>query len=129
MKPSENFNFNKLINWTAGFYGIDGQKFKLGRYVFEVTDNGDGYRSYLDEIKEVTENFGNFSPKCLAMVTVTKANPIGLREQNAPIYNIDSGYRLIDEKGHVWLTFGTDNENDYYPIFVFEYTPKTKKTP
>ncbi len=37
----------------------------------------------------------------------------------------DELYKLIDtEDGHVWLEFGTHNTDDYYPSFVFNYTPK-----
>ena len=28
------------------------------------------------------------------------------------------------EDGHVWLTFGTEWYDDYYPMFRFEYKPK-----
>ena len=44
------------------------------------------------------------------------------RKSSAPLVCIDSGYRLVDVKtGKVWLEFGTDNEDDYYPNYVFNY--------
>jgi len=30
---------------------------------------------------------------------------------------------LTDENGHVWLTFGTDMNEELYPLFVFTYDP------
>jgi hypothetical protein len=39
--------------------------------------------------------------------------------------NYSNGVRFVDVKdGHVWLRFGTDNTDDYYPYFVFEYKPR-----
>tara|TARA_Y100000310_G_C20125841_1_gene553567 strand:- start:51 stop:242 length:192 start_codon:yes stop_codon:yes gene_type:complete len=31
------------------------------------------------------------------------------------------------EYGHVWLRFGTDNTDDYYPYFVFRHVPKEQE--
>jgi hypothetical protein len=37
-------------------------------------------------------------------------------------------YRLIDvDDEHVWLAFGTDQTDQWYPFFVFEYNPKPPK--
>jgi len=35
------------------------------------------------------------------------------------------GYEFRDiEDGHMWLKIGTDYADEYYPCFVFRYTPK-----
>jgi len=40
-------------------------------------------------------------------------------------YGTFDGYNLVDvTDGFVWLTFGTDNCDDYYPMFCFNYQHK-----
>ena len=105
-----------LLGKKFGFYGVDNNCFKLDRKVYEaIEDESDGYRSYLDSI-EVVDKDGIFFDKPLAFVEV-KYSEWGYFE----------GYWLEDvEDGHVWLRVGTDNADDYYPMFVFDYQPKRK---
>lgn len=47
---------------------------------------------------------------------------VQIRERDE--YNGDGGYELVDVDGHVWLAFGTNYADSYYPRFYFEYNPK-----
>ena len=39
-----------------------------------------------------------------------------------------AGYQLIGKtSGHLWLQFGTDNADDYYPSFVYRWYPMESK--
>lgn len=73
-------------------------------------DPNDGYRSSLDEVKLVPETGLIFFDTPIEFVEV---------QEDEPIY----GYRLVDQRGHMWLRFETDAYDDYYPFFVFDYTP------
>lgn len=97
------------------YYGANCNEFKLGRKVYEVIeDEDDGYRSCMKELVLVDEPTGIFYKRAFAKVT--------LRESNA---GCNDFYELVDVKdGHVWLTFGTDYSEDYYPCFVFDPHPK-----
>lgn len=104
---------------SFSFYGVDFNRFKLGRKVYEVMeDEDDGYRSYMGTLEDVTDTNGLvFFKRSLDKVLVEVVSD----------YNW-SGYRLVSEKdGHVWLEFGTDNRDDYYPCFVFQYHPRGPK--
>lgn len=106
--------FESLIGQEFGFYGVDCNRFKIGRYVFEaVEDPDDGYRSYLRSV-EVTNPEGLvFFPRAIAKVRLGETD------------GYDRLYFLTDvNDGHVWLTFGTRDAQDYYPCFAFEYTPR-----
>jgi len=90
------------------FYGVDNNYFKLGSIVFEVVeDPDDGYRSYLGSVPIVNYN-GIFHKRPLANVKYLSSGDM---------------HYLTDENGHVWLAFGTDTEEEYYPLFVFSYVP------
>lgn len=98
--------------WTP-FYGVDNTLFKLGDRVFEaVEDESDGYRSYLQSVEARPDAKGIFAPAPFAEVRV--------RETDRGSFD---GYELYDRSGHVWLTIGTNNSDDYYPSFVFTYEP------
>jgi hypothetical protein len=91
------------------FYGVFNNKFKLGKTVFEaLEDPDDGYRSYLNSI-ELTEPSGVFFKRPFALVKVSQYK---------------DGIRLIDDNtGHVWLSVYTDDYEDYYSCFMFDYSP------
>lgn len=97
------------------FYGVCDTAFKLGDVVWlAVEDPDDGWRSMLEEIKQVQDDSCyTFSRVPLAIVSVHKDEDF---------------YRFIDSTGHVWLTIGTDNADDWYPCFVFRYTPPQEGT-
>ena len=49
----------------------------------------------------------------------------GCREEDFGPTTTRNGYRLIDiNDKHVWLEFGTDCYDDYYPMFIFKHFPK-----
>jgi hypothetical protein len=101
---------------TYAFFGVCGNYFKLDDKIFEaIEDPDDGYRSYLDTVICVENVPATFSRVKLADVVVVKARDEGN-------YRCDT---LIDASdGHVWLRIGTDYSEDYYPCFVFRYSPK-----
>ena len=95
------------------FYGCDNNLFKLGEIVFEaVEDPDDGYRSYLDCVISKKSDAGIFPNRILANVQIKQDS------------SDDEIHNLIDKDGHIWLTFGADRNDAYYPYFVFRYTPK-----
>lgn len=120
---NKSYNFDEIITQLDGqyvnFYGVDGNCFKLGNFVFEaIEDESDGYRSMLGEFA-VVEKDCIFSGEPIASVKVTNAEMSPIDEYS---YNF-KGYCLEDKNGHIWLRMGTSNYDDYYPMFTFEYTP------
>lgn len=110
--------FRLLENKTFYFYGVNNQKFKLDDLVFQaLEDPNDGYRSSLGAII-VTKDDGIFNKRPLCKVT---------------LQYIDDGYRTVHrfidiDTNHIWLEVGTKNYDDYYPCYVFAYTPDTTQT-
>lgn len=115
-------NLDDLLGKTVGFHGVDCNVVCLStadgdRVAFEaVEDQCDGYRSMLDEVKHVSLRGGTFFREPIVEVTIRKI--VG-----GEGYDSFSGYELTDGNGHVWLRLGTSNWDDYYPYFVFEYSP------
>lgn len=113
-------DFENTVGRVFGFYGVDGLAFKLGRYVFEAVENeDDGYRSYLDTVRRASADGLIFRNRPLARVRVEDHDDY-------------TGYKLVDvTDGYVWLEVGTNHDDEYYPSFVFHYSPKdpTRKTP
>lgn len=99
------------------FYGVCGNTYKLNDTVWEaIEDEADGWRSYLGSIKSI-KNDGIFSDRPIAQVNVISSE------------EYDDGYKLVDiNTGHVWLEFGTDNSDGWYPCFRFDYNIDEKKT-
>lgn len=109
-------DFDDLVGTTLDFYGVADLEFKLGNNVWlAVEDEEDGYRSSLGAIELPPAGTGPFFKIPIAQVI--------LREKNDDEYF--TGYLLVDAlDNHVWLRIGTNNSDSYYPLFVFEYTPK-----
>lgn len=110
-----------LVGKTFDFYGATEDQFKLGSTVYEaIEDPDDGYRSYLGSV-EVVDSKAIFFNQPLAEVTVLSVDEVN---GNGAF----EGYKLVDtHDGHVWLVFGTENTDDYYPWFTFKYLPKEPK--
>lgn len=114
------YTFDEIIAATEGnpvnFYGVDGNRFKLGRVVFEaIEDPEDGYRSCLDKVAICTDD----KEIIFNEVPLTQ---VVLKHYSASAFD---GYILVDAIGHVWLKIGTDSSDGYYPFFVFEYKPSS----
>lgn len=121
------FKFEDLIGKRLAFYGADekSNRFRLGNRILKVVeDESDGYRSYFSHVEEDMDDVLASVTNKLAMVQIQVASRPEKRTSDDPVSCIDSGYQLVDNKGHVWLEFGTDNEDDYYPSFRFSYNPK-----
>lgn len=112
---------NKLVGKEFSFYGVCNNEFKLGRTVYEaLEDEDDGYRSCLKDVHEVSGSKGIFFKRPLARVRVEETDT-----RTSDYGQSFDGWRLVDvEDGHVWLVVGTDNFDDYYPCFTFDYHPK-----
>lgn len=117
--------FESMMDLEWDFHGVDGDTFILGSggYIiaFEVLeDPDDGYRSWLGEVR-VREDVSDlvYFKQPLAEVKMREAAR-GDRDHE--------GYELVDTSdGHVWLSFGTDHTDDWYPCYVFHYNPKESK--
>ena len=112
-----------LVGIGLDFYGAESQAFKVDGVVFEVLeDPDDGYRSHMAGVLARSEKDYNFYSKPFATVRLEK---IDVEERDDYTCERMHGYKLVDnDDGHVWLTFGTEWYDDYYPMFRFEYTPK-----
>lgn len=109
-------DFKKTLGKTYKFYGVHDNSFKIGPYIFEaVEDPDDGYRSYMTCIESRKDENLVFLGRSFARVLVEE-------------YSVQEfeGFQLVDvDTEHVWLRFGTDHCDDYYPCFVFQYqTPR-----
>ena len=118
-------HFAALKGMTLEYFGADdaAHEFKVDGIIFKVLeDPNDGYRSCLGVIEYGKQSDSIFFRQPLAKVRIETY------EGRCPAEGwsrSDQGYQLVDiEDGHVWLEFGTDNTDDYYPYFVFRHTPK-----
>ena len=112
-----------LVGIDLDFYGAESQAFKIDGVVFEVLeDPDDGYRSHMAGVLARSDRDYNFYDKPFARIQIEKiSDDVGSQDAVEKMH----GYRLVDvEDGHVWLTFGTEWYDDYYPMFRFEYKPK-----
>jgi hypothetical protein len=116
MNTLKTINFDKLAGLKASLYYNNHQnQFQLGDVLFEVKeDESDGYRSMLGSISILSTKEERKPGEYLAGVTITK------------LENSDfDGYELIDDvDNHIWLRFGTDCQDQWYPCFVFIFYPK-----
>lgn len=124
---NKNKTFEEFAKFNTGiwFYGVDNNvmclqadRWESKKIAFEaLEDENDGYRSMLEELREVpVENYIFFqTPVALVRVEEIK-DPAAYRDG---FY----GWQLVDVKTqHVWLRFGT-KEDDCYPQFIFSYMP------
>ena len=119
-------HFASLEGAVMDYYGSDdaAHEFKLDDIIFRVLeDPDDGYRSHLGVIEYGDQSNAIFFRTSLGRVRIeTYAGDVDDGHGNS---QNNQGYRLVDVvDGHVWLEFGTDNTDDYYPYFVFRHTPK-----
>jgi hypothetical protein len=112
---STEIDFDDLVGAEADFYGVDNNCFKLNDVVYEaVEDEEDGYRSSLGCVETRDIESKIFFGMPIARVVIESADEGSF-----------DGYKLTDlHDGHEWLRFGTDDYDDWYPCFRFEYSPK-----
>jgi hypothetical protein len=115
-------DFKDLEGKRVGFCGVDNLTFCVQteegqRLAFEVVeDESDGYRSMLETVKPVPLDSLTFFQEPVTRLTVADCAEL-------------AGWKLVDESGHAWLKFGTDDYDDYYPCFTFTYDPPKVATP
>jgi len=110
----EDINFDELVGSQAKLYYGNGDlsQFQLGKVLFEVVeDREDGYRSSMNNVQIISRDNGDKGTKFLADVTIYSSSS-------------RDTYILKDSTDHQWLEFGTDHSDNWYPYFVFEWTPK-----
>lgn len=124
--------FRSLVGHEYDFYGVDNNVLCIGidgkKIALEAMENpDDGYRSYLDTVS-VSLKEHIFFGTSLARVILEEA-PSNLPGHDASSCKRDfEGYQLRDASDdHIWLLFGTDNTDEYYPCFTFRYEPKKIK--
>ena len=104
-----------------GYFGMDGNCFKLDGRVYEaIEDPSDGYRSSLEEVRLVED------PKELAKLVFPKRriDTVIIVEGVGDF----SGHNLVSvgdvaPRGYVWADIGTSHADDYYPSFVCTHLP------
>jgi len=110
-------HFESLVGGEVDYYGADtaDNTFKVDGVVFKILeDPDDGYRSHMGPIDYTSEHSSIFFQASVARVVIIKSDR-----------GDDVGWKLIDkEDGHVWLEFGTDHADDYYPYFYFRHMAK-----
>ena len=124
--------FKLLMKFDAlDFYGAGVDSFNVDGIVFEVLeDSDDGYRSSLGGVILAKGNDEVFFRTPIARVKLHEFNEgdRSIRSEDNDSQWRDGGcegYQLIDvEDGHIWLEFGTDMYDGYYPCFYFQYNPK-----
>lgn len=110
----EKINFDNLVGSKANLYLYTGEIncFQLGSVIFRVVeDEQDGYRSSLDHVEIVNRNA-----------------PLGQFLDEIIIHENGATYSLIGTNNHEWLRFGTNNWDDYCPMFIYIWTPKDYET-
>ena len=109
--------FEDMIGGTHKFYGVDNHCFKIGFHTFEaVEDADDGWRSFMECVNVKADNELIFFRHSIANIRIE------VLTENVKIY------RFVDaDDDHIWLAFGTDLHDEWYPVFVFEYNPKLPK--
>lgn len=115
-------NVGNVVN----FYGVDGNLFKLDDKIFRVVeDESDGYRSSLDGLS--IHHAGKFFKNPLTKVRILDKVPdtYDSREEKLHLYSNGKyfdGWILQDiYTNKLVLMVGTDNADDYYPCFVYNY--------
>jgi len=123
-------HFAALEGMELEYFGADAaaQEFKLDDIIFRVLeDPDDGYRSHLGVIEYGSQSESIFFRTSLGRVRIETYNG---ETKDADSFSLEQcqGYRLVDiSDGHVWLEFGTDNMDDYYPYCVFRHMPKEQE--
>jgi len=99
--------------WGDYFENCETISFTLDKKTYTaIEDPDDGYRSAMKEIKESKATIRNkFSP--VEVIGIMRLND---SDEIIDFYDIKTG-KII-------LSIGTHNYDDYYPMFVAEFTPE-----
>ena len=120
-------HFQNLDGSVLDYYGADtaDNTFNVDGIVFKVLeDPSDGYRSMLGAIDYTEKHASIFLKRPISKVRIETYDSTSGEAWHA---GLNQGYRLVDVvDGHVWLEFGTDNYDDYYPMFIFRHIPKER---
>jgi len=123
-------HFASLQGAVLDYYGADDaeHEFRVDGIIFKVLeDPNDGYRSCLGVIEYGDQSSAIFFRNPIAKIRIETYEDL-TREEDSWGNSACQGYRFVDvQTGHVWLEFGTDNTDDYYPFFVFRHTPDTSQ--
>jgi len=115
-------HFDSLLGAELDYFGADDAEntFNVDGVVFKVLeDPSDGYRSYMGAIDYTDKSTSIFFSVPIARIRVEK-----YEGESSEYSEGNTGFRFVDVRdGHVWLEFGTDNTDDYYPYFVFRHMP------
>ena len=121
-------HFKALFGMDLDYYGADeaDSTFKVDGIVFKaLEDPDDGYRSYLGAIDYSEQHSSIFFKSAIARVRLERFEIEKRDDEDSMHVRAQAGYRLVDlDDDHIWLTFGTDYYDDYYPYFIFKHTPK-----
>lgn len=120
-------HFVALSGMPLDYYGCDAtyHTFKVDNIVFKVLeDPDDGYRSCLGAIDYTEEDKNSIFYK--QPISKVKISPWSIGDHDEEDYPVTFGYKIVEEDtGHCWLEFGTQYHDSYYPMFYFQYYPKT----
>lgn len=113
---------HEMVGKEFNFHGIADNCFRLDDVMYEaVEDPDDGYRSMMECVRIVPAASRPFFIAPIARVRISESPP----NKESSYDQVDQTWDLVDvSDGHVWLTLGTKNTDDYYPWFAFEYFPK-----
>jgi hypothetical protein len=119
-------HFDSLVGAEVDYYGADSgdYTFKVDGIVFKVLeDPDDGYRSHFGTIDYTAEHSSIFFHTPVARVIIIVADGDGIDDSGDEL-----GWKLIDrDDHHVWLEFGTNHTDSYYPYFYFRHMAKEPK--
>lgn len=112
----------KIINFWNKEQEVNYVKFELdGITYMAIEDPDDGYRSYMSDLQteEVAPLIHKMQPIAVLCKHKTEGyNAFGWKEKDNLLEFIDI------ENGNVFLTIGTADIDDYYPLCVFDYVPE-----
>lgn len=133
---------NRLDGKRWEFFGVNENAFQVREVgtdvlrIFEaIEDPCDGYRSSLRDLVEIGPD--EAAARNLFFSTAPFVVLTGHEVDQTFVYDGDQdqipppgvssgrfvGLQLADDNGWRWLLVGTDNQDDYYPGFVFSYLP------
>jgi len=122
----QEYNLDNLVGKEVLLYGICGDLFKISvdgeeLILRALEDPEDGYRSSLDKVEVVSKEDLDTNPVFFGFPFKTKC----LKDFSKD-YSF-RGHSFIDEDNWEFLTIGTMDYDDYYPCYIFSWSPKPPK--